>query len=409
MMQDARRQREIGTFSDEERGRAAAFTRRRDRRWVARQALYAAAFIGVYASGIARSMSTHGSDTQAVWNIAAVCFALGWALSLPLAFIGARDERAQGLSHGWRRLPVRSLVWGLLLILAGPAWVQQVWDVVLHGYGQAISAIIWFPVAILVVPFIVTASAHKVDDAPTAARLASLIRRSRVRLDGIRIHKVMRSTRRQNAFVVGVWPTRRLVVYDTLAADGPICLDAAIAHELGHMRLHHTIKRLALFIVVAGAVFVATVTLVDHVPDVTLWRTGLLPLHRSFLPGRVPFLAPDPTYVPLVLLVWGALGILLRPILVGFIRNQERDADLFGVRLTRDALGFSLLLQRLALSNLADLEPSRVSRLLFATHGSIPDRIAWVRAEPLPPLDEPPPPTGGPAAIPAAAAEPRPD
>ena len=106
----------------------------------------------------------------------------------------------------------------------------------------------------------------------------------------------------------------------------------------------------------------------------------------------MPFRAPDPTYVPLVLLLWGALGIALRPILVGFIRNQERDADLFGVRLTRDPLGFSLLLQRLALSNLADLEPTGIARLLFATHGSIPDRIAWVRAEPLPSVEDPPPP-----------------
>jgi len=192
--------------------------------------------------------------------------------------------------------------------------------------------------------------------------------------------------------VIGVWPTRRLVVYDTLAADGPLSLDAAVAHELGHMRLHHTIKRLAVFILVFGAVFVATVTILDRVPDVTLWRIGTVAFHRGFLPGWVPFRAPDPTYVPLVLLLWGALGILLRPVLVGFIRNQERDADLFGVRLTRDALGFSLLLQRLALSNMADLDPSRVSRLLFATHGSIPDRIGWVRAEPLPSLEEPDPP-----------------
>jgi STE24 endopeptidase len=123
-------------------------------------------------------------------------------------------------------------------------------------------------------------------------------------------------------------------------------------------------------------------------------------------PGCSAFRAPDPTYVPLILLLWGALGILLRPILVGFIRKQERDADLFGVRVTRDPLGFSLLLQRLALSNMADLDPSRVSRLLFATHGSIPDRIAWVRAEALPPLEEPPPPpTAGQRPVPAPPAE----
>jgi len=385
----------IGRFSDEERARAAAFAERRYRRWVWRQALYAVAFIGVYASGLARSMSTHGSGTEAVWNIAAACLAIGWALSLPIAFIGARDERDQGLSSGWRRLPIRSLVWGLFLILAGPAWVQQVWDVVLSGYGQMISTLIGLPIAILVIPFIVTASAHKIDDPPTLARMKSLIARSRVRLDGVRIHNVMRGTGRQNAFVIGVWPTRRLVVFDTLAADGPVCLDAAVAHELGHMRLHHTIKRLALFTVVVAAVFVVTVALVDRLPDVTLWRIGDVPFHRGFLAGWVPFHAPDPTYVPLVLLLWGALGILLRPVLVGFIRKQERDADLFGVRITRDPLGFSLLLQRLALSNLADLEPNRTARLLFATHGSIPDRIAWVRAEPLPPLHEPSPPTLG--------------
>jgi STE24 endopeptidase len=258
-----------------------------------------------------------------------------------------------------------------------------------------ISTLIGLPIAILVIPFIVTASAHKIDDPPTLARMKSLIARSRVRLDGVRIHNVMRGTRRQNAFVIGVWPTRRLVVFDTLAADGPVCLDAAVAHELGHMRLHHTIKRLALFTVVVAAVFVVTVALVDRLPDVTLWRIGDVPFHRGFLAGWVPFHAPDPTYVPLVLLLWGALGILLRPVLVGFIRKQERDADLFGVRITRDPLGFSLLLQRLALSNLADLEPNRTARLLFATHGSIPDRIAWVRAEPLPPLHEPSPPTLG--------------
>src|SRR3954471_2607508 len=137
----------IGTFSEVERAQAAAFARRRSVRWVWRQALYGVAFVGVYVSGLSRSMSTQATDTQAVWNIAAACLAIGWALSLPVAFIGARDERDQGLSRGWRRLPIRSLVWGLFLILAGPSWVQQVWDVVLFGYGQMVSTLIGLPLA----------------------------------------------------------------------------------------------------------------------------------------------------------------------------------------------------------------------------------------------------------------------
>ena len=261
----------VGEFTERERTRAAAFARRRYRRFVWRQALYAAAFVGVYVSGLSRSMSTSGSGTGSVWNIATVSLAIGWALTIPVAFAGARDERAQGLSQGWRQLPVRSLVWGLLLILAGPAWMQQIWDVVLFGYGQMVGTLVWLPVAVLLAPLLVAVSAHKVDDPPTAARLRSLIRRSRVQLDGVRVRQVMRGTRRQNAFVVGVWPTRRLVVFDTLAAEGPICLDAAVAHELGHMRLHHTVKRLGVFFAVASVVFVATVTLVDRLPGALLY------------------------------------------------------------------------------------------------------------------------------------------
>jgi Zn-dependent protease with chaperone function len=395
----------IGEFSDEERARAAAFAHRRYVRFAWRQAIYAATFIAVYVSGLSRAMSTQSSDTGAVWNIAAASLGIGWALNLPVAFIGARDDRREGLAAGWRWLPVRSIVWGFLLILAGPVWMEQVWRVVLYGYGQMESTIVWFPIAILVAPLIVTASSRTIDDAPTAARMSSLIRRSRVRLDGVRIRKVAQGTRRQNAFVMGVWPTRRLVVFDTLAADGPICLDAAVAHELGHMRLHHTIKRLGFFILVIAVVFVATVAIVGHLPQVALWRTALLPFRRGFIRGQVPFLAPDPTYVPLMLLMWGVLGLLLRPLMVGFVRKQEQDADLFGVRLTRDPVGFSLLLERLALSNLADLEPGTTARLLFATHGSIPDRIAWVRDEPLPPVEEPPQPAKAP---PIAAATPPP-
>jgi Zn-dependent protease with chaperone function len=390
---------QIGRFSDEERARSAALARRRYVRFAWRQAIYAVVFLGVFVSGLSRTMSTQASDTGAVWNIAAACLAIGWVIALPVAVLGARDDRREGLTAAWQWLPLRSFVWGFLLILAGPAWLEQAWRVVVYGYGEMLSTILWFPIAVLVAPLIVTASSRKIDDPPTVARMSSLIHRSRVRLDGVRIRKVARATRRQNAFVMGVWPTRRLVVFDTLAADGPLCLDAAVAHELGHMRLHHTIKRLAFFIVVTAVVFVATVAVVGRLPQVALWRPGLVPFHRGFIRAQVPFLAPDPTYVPLVLLLWGVLGLLLRPLMVAFVRKQEHDADLFGVRLTRDPLGFSLLLQRLALSNLADLEPGTMARLLFATHGSIPDRIAWVRAEALPPQDALPPPPVAQAAV----------
>ena len=104
-----------------------------------------------------------------------------------------------------------------------------------------------------------------------------------------------RRTTKHNAYVSGLGPTRRLVLYDTLLRDSPVPeLRGVVAHELGHRRYGHVARGTALAMLgAAGAVLALRV--------VFAWD-GLVEAAGSDGPG-------DPRIVPLVLLVLFVLGI----------------------------------------------------------------------------------------------------
>jgi STE24 endopeptidase len=387
-------------FTAEQIARAATASRRAHRRFVARQGLYAIACLLMWFSGTARSMATApGEASDIVWNITATTIALGWLLCLPLTLAAAFDERRAGLTRSWGWVLGRSLGMGVVLVVSGAAWMSLVWQASVDGIASLGGTVVVIVVGLVIIPILVTAGAKQISDQVVAARLSSLIRRAGVRIGGVRVRRVSHRTIRENAFVIGSWPTRRLVVYDTVLREGPACVDATVAHELGHMKMHHSVRRLGLLLGLGAGVFLATVEITRRLPQAVLTRTVLVPLPPSlgatgisFGSATVPYRAPDPAFVPLLVLAWGALALALRPVFVSFVRRQEESADRFAVWLTRDPDGFVTLLRRLALTNLADLEPSRLARLFLSTHGSIPDRMNWVRQEPLPPLRVPDPP-----------------
>ena len=84
----------------------------------------------------------------------------------------------------------------------------------------------------------------------------------------------------------------------------------------------------------------------------------------------------DPRIVPLVLLVLWLLEIGALPFETWLSRRWERVADRFAVELTRDPETMERMHRRLALANLADLDPPRPVYLLLFTHPTPPERIA---------------------------------
>jgi STE24 endopeptidase len=163
-----------------------------------------------------------------------------------------------------------------------------------------------------------------------------------------------RRTTAANAYVTGLGPTKRVVLFDTLldrySRDE---LRLVVAHELGHVR-HRDVPRAVLY---AAVVAPATARAAQRL-------AGALSDERG-TPAALPALAL-------------AAALLVAPL--GLIGNRlsravERRADEFSLRLAGAPDAFVSFERTIALQNVADVEPPRwVSRLL-ATHPPTSERI----------------------------------
>jgi STE24 endopeptidase len=169
-----------------------------------------------------------------------------------------------------------------------------------------------------------------------------------------------------NAYVGGLGPTKRVVLYDNLLED----LDrgarrSVIAHELAHVE-GRDIPRGILFVAISA-------------PLALLFAGGLargLARHSDAEPG-------SPAYLPAL-----ALSFAIAAFGVGIAGNQlsrevEARADTVALELTEDPRAMIELQTRLAERNLSDPDPPDLASFLFGTHPTTLERIgaalAWER------------------------------
>jgi len=130
-----------------------------------------------------------------------------------------------------------------------------------------------------------------------------------------------------------------------------------VAHELGHLTHHHTLKRvgwLALFLIPATAL----------VAGAARRRGGL----------------QRPEAVPLALFVFIALQVVSLPLANIVSRHEEAEADWSALRATRAPDAARDLFRRLAVTSRAAPNPPTWSYVLFADHPTIVQRIAMAEA-----------------------------
>jgi STE24 endopeptidase len=203
------------------------------------------------------------------------------------------------------------------------------------------------------------------QDEALARDLRDLSERARVPVRTMLVTDASRRTTKHNAYVSGLGPTRRLVLFDTLLSDAPPAeLRGIVAHELGHRRFRHVALGTAL--AMAGA---AAAVLVLRL--VLAWD-GLVAAAGADGIG-------DFRIVPLVLLVLWILEVGALPFETWLSRRWERAADRFALELTSDREALEQMHRRLALANLADLDPPPLLYALLFTHPTPPERIAAAR------------------------------
>jgi STE24 endopeptidase len=136
-----------------------------------------------------------------------------------------------------------------------------------------------------------------------------------------------------NAYVVGLGPTRRVVLERALAAWPPELVDQVVAHEIGHWRLRHAARRLPLTLVAQLLTFA--------------FAAWLLSLPQLLDLAAVPN-AGDPASYPLLLLLTPALALPARCLLAWRDGARGGAPDEFALSLLGDPGAFAAMLDRAA-------------------------------------------------------------
>ncbi len=190
------------------------------------------------------------------------------------------------------------------------------------------------------------------------ARVVALAERGGVDVgEVLRVDASRRSTS-LNAYVGGLGPTKRVVLYDNLIERAePAELESVVAHELAHAA-HNDIPRGIGFIAIVAPL---GLLFVREVGEALADRSGAERSSPSALPAYV-------------------LGIAIASFILNVPGNQlsrdvEASADDYALELTDDPQALIALQQRLATDNVSDPAPPGLVTALLGTHPPTVERI----------------------------------
>jgi STE24 endopeptidase len=291
-------------------------------------------------------------------------FGLVWLAEVPFTLAAIWWERRHGVSHqgylaalaeSWAGLGSKflfvSLALAISMALAG----------VLRSWWWTVAAPLFVGLALLssFLSIYLIPATHPLHNPTELADFRALARAEGVSGTRAYVQNVHRFTTAPNAEAVGFGPTRGVIVWDTLL-DGRFSrgeIRVVLAHELGHLAHHHTVKRvgwLALFLIPAAAL----------IARLTRKRGGL----------------SQPEAIPVALLVLVVLQVLVLPAQNLVSRREEAEADWASLQTTHDPIAARGLFRELATTSLSDPNPPAWSYLLDADHPTIMQRIAMTEA-----------------------------
>ncbi len=238
-------------------------------------------------------------------------------------------------------------------------WVPG--SVVVVGYGAVMS---------LLAPVVLAPLFNHFDELPQSSKLragvVALGERAGVEVDDVFKVDASRQSTALNAYVAGLGPTKRVVLYDTLI-DGTSKpeLESVVAHELGHVS-HDDIPR--------GILFAAIVTPLGLLLVREL--TGAMARRAGAEPGSA-------AAVPALFVAIAVVSFVANVPANQLSRKVEASADAFALRVTDDPQALIGLQKRLSARNLSDVDPPGWATALFGTHPTTLERIgsaaAWER------------------------------
>jgi STE24 endopeptidase len=202
-------------------------------------------------------------------------------------------------------------------------------------------------------------------DESLKARIEALLARCGFRAKGLFVMDGSKRSSHGNAYFTGLGAAKRIVFFDTLMQRlAPQEIEAVLAHELGHFKHRHVIKRIAMVAAVSLA-FLAVL--------------GYLIRQEWFFNGLG---VQTPSTALALLLFFMALPVftfLFHPLASVYSRRHEYEADAYAAR-QASAGDLVHALVKLYQDNAATLTPDPVHSAFYDSHPPAALRVARLQA-----------------------------
>ncbi len=254
-------------------------------------------------------------------------------------------------------LPIAALVlW--LMGAAGPAWWLWAW-----GVWMAFNLL-----ALVLYPTLIAPLFNKFEplsDETLKARVNALMQRCGFAAKGLFVMDGSKRSAHANAYFTGFGAAKRVVFFDTLLKQlSPDEIDAVLAHELGHYKRRHILKRIVLMFALSLAGF----ALLGWVSSQAWFFSGLGVTPSMDTPN-------DALALLLFMMVVPLFTFFLSPLMAQLSRQHEFEADAYAVAHTSGPDLASALL-KLYKDNASTLTPDPLYARFYYSHPPASERLS---------------------------------
>lgn len=274
----------------------------------------------------------------------------GFNRQTPAGFVADLAKQALlGLLIGG---PLILLVLWLMGVM-GETWWLWVW-----GVWMAFNLLILAVYPTFIAPLFNTFT--PLADEALRARIEQLLARAGFKSSGVFVMDGSRRSSHGNAYFTGLGKNKRIVFFDTLLNQlSPDQIEAVLAHELGHFRHRHIVKRIVLMFVLSLALLAG----LAWVKDAGWFYAGLGVSSMT-----------DATALALFFLALPVFLFPATPFMSLYSRKHEFEADAFAAQQT-EASHLTSALVRLYRDNASTLTPDPIYSLFYDSHPKAVERI----------------------------------
>ncbi|MEK6686103.1 MAG: M48 family metallopeptidase [Pseudomonadota bacterium] len=207
------------------------------------------------------------------------------------------------------------------------------------------------------------------EDAALKTRIEQLMNKCGFKASGLFVMDGSRRSNHGNAYFTGFGKTKRIVFFDTLLSRlNPGEIEAVLAHELGHFKHRHVIKRIATSFAMSLAF---------------LWILGYLMGQSWFYEGLGVSVSTVPSTAMALLLFFLVMPVftfLFHPISSIYSRKHEFEADAYAAQnSSADDLIHALV--KLYQDNAATLTPDPLHSAFYDSHPPAAIRVAHLQSQ----------------------------